>query len=65
MDTGRSAVRTKANPSGGRHLKSPPTGTYRRYDNRRSAPISLNQARQIADPAPERAAPMGLAEALA
>ena len=64
MDTGRSAVRTKANPSGGRHLESPPTGTHRRYDNRRNAPTSLNQAHlPLDDPIRTAATPSQLVAA--
>jgi hypothetical protein len=44
MDTSRPTVRTKANPAGGRHLESRPTGTHQRYDNSRNTSTSLNQA---------------------
>ena len=44
MDTGRLAVRYKANPAGGRHLESQPAGTIDATTTAATHP-RLNQAR--------------------
>ncbi|MGI9646220.1 MAG: hypothetical protein ACR2O6_13020 [Ilumatobacteraceae bacterium] len=44
MDTGRSAVRTKANRTGWQAHREPTGRRHRRYDYRRNAPTSLSQA---------------------